>query len=153
MQRDFDAELSDDRTFKIGGQNFSWRYLHWREFAVWMDTEADKEEQEARRQEAERAERIAAAVAKGDEPPDDLPDMGTLLESYETMIERICLYLSKEDQNRFRALTSSDDVVIPQVSLRELAGWLVEQQTARPTGPAATSSRGRGRTAVSSVAS
>ena len=31
--RDFDSELEQDRSIKIGGQVFHWRYPHWKDGA------------------------------------------------------------------------------------------------------------------------
>ena len=37
--RDFDSELVEDRSIKIGGQVFHWRYPHWKDGAELFDRE------------------------------------------------------------------------------------------------------------------
>ena len=47
MPRDFDAMLTDDQEFTIGGETFKWRYLHWREFSKAIDLEVDRRKADA----------------------------------------------------------------------------------------------------------
>ena len=125
MPRDFDAILSDDQEFIIGGQKFKWRYIHWREFAGAIDVEVAKN-------------------AEGSSKEDD-DESQTVTESYEKVIERVCLYLAPEDKTRFLTLMDDPDHPIPTIQLSELATWLVEVQTDLPTKPSSASTAGHGR--------
>ena len=126
MPRDFDAMLTEDQEFTLGGEIFHWRYLHWREFAEAIDLEVDRRKEEA----------------PGGEDPED---NDTVVESYERVIERVVLYLVPDDVERFRELMNDTTKPIPTIVVNELGNWLVEVQTARPTEPSSDSTAGRGR--------
>lgn len=141
MPRNFDELHTDDRTFTIGGQEFKWRYLHWREFAGSID-----EEQAARAE----ARKNGTEPAK-DEAEEDEGD--TLVESFEKVIGRILMYLEPGDHARFLEATEDEDKPVTIVQLNELANWLLEVQTDRPTQAPQISSPGPGLVAASSRAS
>ena len=125
MPRDFDAILTEDQEFIIGGQTFRWRYLHWSEFATAIDLEVAKSKEDPK--------------AEADEENE------TVTESYEKVIERVCLYLEADDKERFLKLMHDSERPIPTIQLAELATWLVEVQTDLPTKPSSDSTAGRGR--------
>jgi hypothetical protein len=42
MQKDFDSEVAEDRTFKMGGEVFTYRIFHWTETVDMLDTKLDE---------------------------------------------------------------------------------------------------------------
>lgn len=118
--KDFDALLEENRTFRVNGQTFTWRYVGWREFAQWVDSSLEDEEEPAEEEPKE-----------GEEEKE--PETPKLEESLEGVVKRISRYLIPEDVERFEALAMSEDSKIPWVVLTELRDWIQEVQTNLPT--------------------
>ena len=137
MPRDFDAGLERDRVFKVGGDSFTYRIVHWREFAQLIDDESAREL-------AAQAEQKQIAEAEGEEAAELLE--ATMVADMERVLSRVCQYLVPEDVERFKAFATNEEKPFSWGQLLELRDWLGEVQTARPTKQPGTSSRGRGGT-------
>jgi hypothetical protein len=51
--------------------------------------------------------------------------------------------LEEPDQERFTAMIRDPDIIVEVETLGEIAGWIVEQYTSRPTKPRSRSAAGR----------
>jgi hypothetical protein len=61
----------------------------------------------------------------------------------EAIIEFLGNAMDGDDADRFEALIKDPDRIVQVETLGEIAGWLVEQYTARPTRPRSRSASGR----------
>lgn len=93
-------------------------------------------------------ERTAVAFADGDE----LPDGGEVMTPDEALAQNVAvpegdhakvLVAPADDVKRFRALMRDKRRIVPIDTLGELVIWLSEELGNRPTGPSASSRRGR----------
>lgn len=137
MPRNFDEELIDDRQFTIGGETFSWRYLHWREFAAVMDKEDEESKQ---REQAQK------------EAGDGWVDPTTFVGNHEELVESIVLLLDPGQAARFKETVNDPAKEIGFQQIVRLHNWLLNQQTARPTDPPEGSGPSGGATGASSQA-
>jgi hypothetical protein len=145
MPKNFDEILEQDRKFTIGGQEFTWRYMHPMEFASWIDDGAERELARL----AEAAKRAEDAV---DGEIDQNSDRQSMRKGVEDIIEDILRFLIEDDRDRFSDMVGNEVTAPPYPALRELRAWLQEAQTGRPTEQPSTSSPGRGRPVATSKA-
>lgn len=137
MGQNFDHVHPEDRSFTLGGEDFHWRPIWWRDFGAMIDesiAEATRQEREAKRKEDE-------AKARGEEPPEDDT---SIVESYEEVIDRIVKYLEPDEVDRFRALVDNREKQISHLQLMMLRDWLQEVTNKRPTELPSPSGAGRG---------
>lgn len=143
--RNFDEFYNGDRAFIMGGQTFHWRPLHWREWGELIDRRAAEEVAEQK----EREEKIEALMANGKksrvEAEEEVDDATTLVESFQTVIERITVYLEPDEVTGFRTVLDDQEKRISIAQLNALMVWLQEVQTPdRPTETLSSSSSGPG---------
>lgn len=152
----FDQFYNGNRAFILGGQTFHWRPIHWREWGEILDRRAA--EQYAA--DAKRKERIQALVEKGMSDFDaelqvdeEIDQEETTVESFERVIERICVYLVPEDITGFRSVVNDASKNISVAMLHGLMVWLQGVQTPdRPTETPSLSSSSPGTTGATSPA-
>jgi hypothetical protein len=132
--RDWDSELVEDRSFKIGGQVFNWRYPHWREGALLFDQEMEEVSQAAESENGNAAFSFVADI--------------------ETAIKRIPMFLETENDahKRFKDLMGRKTDPIPRHQIAQLYRWLVEVTSGFPTAPPSDSTSGGGSNGESSTA-
>jgi hypothetical protein len=116
--RDFDSELPEDRSIKIGGQVFHWRYPHWRDGALLFDQEMT-EVQEA---------------AKGADQNGDAKEFSFVADT-ETAIKRVPMFLENENdaQKRWKDLVARKTDPVPRHQIAQLYRYLVEVTSGFPT--------------------
>ena len=150
--QNFDEFYNGDRAFILGGQTHHWRPMHWREWGEIIDRRAADEAAEA----VERDAKIAALVKEGkpqDEAEDIVDDEGTLVESFENVVDRIVVYLEPGDIPGFRAVLEDRDKRISVAQLQALMVWLQGVQTPdRPMETLSSSSSGPGTQGATSPA-
>lgn len=137
MPRNFDDEFTPkttDRKFILAGEEFEWKWVHWRILSTWLDGD-----------DVDGAEEEEGAEPKPLETP-------TVVSTMENVAARIVRYLPEEQQERFLATVHNEENGITIVQLNEIDNWLVESQTRRPTEQPARSASGRGRSAATSPA-
>ena len=146
-QRNFDEFYADERAFIIGGGTFHWRPIHWREWGELIDQRAADETKAAE----DREKKIEALLKKKgntlsrSEAEDIVDDEKTLVQSFEDVIDRICVYLEPGDVERFRETLNDKGKHISIAQLNELMVWLQGVQTPdRPTETPSSSSSGPG---------
>lgn len=151
-QQNFDQFYNGDNSFILGGSTWHWRPLHWREWGETIDARI-LEEQE---QDQKRREAIDALVASGKplaEAELEVDDNLTLVESMESVIKRITLYLEPGEVESFKAMVDDRTKRVTIAQLNALHVWLQEVQTPdRPTDTPAPSSPGRGKPGATSPA-
>lgn len=113
--RDWDSELVEDRSFKIGGQVFHWVYPHWREGAKLFDSEMEEVKDAAESNGEAKAFSFTADT--------------------ETAIKRIPMFLDDENDahTRFRDLMARKTDPVPRHQIAQLYRWLVEVTSGFPT--------------------
>jgi hypothetical protein len=150
--QNFDEFYNGNRAFIIGGGTFHWRPLHWREWGELLDARAEEEA----RQQKERQDKIDALIEKGIdqyEAEDTVDDEGTVVESFEKVITRICVYLEPEEETAFMAVVNDRTKSISLAQMNALMLWLQERQTPdRPTEALSSSSSGPGTQGATSPA-
>ena len=131
MQRDWDEELIDDRTFKVGGELFEWVYPHWEVGAKLFD------------------EQLTPAETNGDEP-----QRFSFVDDTKFAIDKIPLFLSKKHDAhaRFKRLVGRKEDAVPRYQLVQLYKWLVEVTGGLPTTPPSEQPSGGGDSDTSSSA-
>ena len=143
-QRNFDEFYDDQRSFVLGGQTLHWRPIHWREWGELIDQRAADETKE----QAERDKKIAALVKKGKEEweaAEIVDDEKTVIQSFESIVERICVYLEADDVPKFKEIVNDTSKPISVALLNDLMVWLQGVQTPdRPTETPSGSSSGPG---------
>jgi hypothetical protein len=152
--QNFDEFYNGNRAFIIGGGTFHWRPIHWREWGEILDTRAAQQYAD----EAKRKERIAALVATGKgefdaelEVDEQIDQEETTVESFEEVIERICVYLVPEDIASFKSVANDKSKNISVAMLHGLMVWLQGVQTPdRPTETLSPSSSSPGTTGATS---
>lgn len=124
--RDWDSELVEDRSFKIGGQVFHWVYPHWKEGAKLFDDEMSEVKE--------------AAESNGDAKE------FSFTADTETAIKRIPMFLEDENDahTRFKDLMSRKTDPVPRHQIAQLYRWLVEVTSGFPTTPPSASTPGDG---------
>jgi hypothetical protein len=133
MQRDFDAELVEDREFRIGGQVFKWVYPHWKDGALLFDQEMTD----------------VAQAADGAESNGSF----SFVADTETAIKRVPMFLdpAQESHKRWKELTSRKTDPVPRHQIAQLYRWLVEVTSGFPTAQPSDSSSGDGTSEGSSA--
>ena len=151
-QRNFDEFYDDQRSFVLGGQTFHWRPIHWREWGELIDQRAEDEAKE----QAERDRKIAKLVKAGKEEweaAEIVDDEKTVVQSFESVITRILVYLEASDRDRFRETVNDPEKPISIALLNDLMVWLQGVQTPdRPTETPSDSSSGPGTQGATSPA-
>lgn len=114
--RDWDAELVQERTFKIGGELFEWIYPHWEIGAKIFDGDLTKAEN------------------------GDGKQIGFWMNDTQTAISIIPLFLNpkNESHKRFKALVARKTDAVPRYQFSQLAAWLVEVTGGLPTNPSSS---------------
>lgn len=128
MSRNFDELLTEDRTFTVRGQTFTW-------------VEVRPEALSA------MGKSLSAVDANGDgdqEVDDDA--------AWAAIDDQILLFLIPEDQERWKELRAREAEPVTVKQINAILQYLVEEQTDRPTETPSASAPGPGRTAPSSRA-
>lgn len=127
--RDWDAELVEDRTFKIGGQLFEFIYPNWQVGAKIFDEE------------------LTPAETNGDEPP-----AFSWVDDTKKAIERIPMFLDPRNdaEKRWKALVARKTDAVPRYQIAQLYRWLVQVTSNLPTTPPSTPDVGGGDTETGS---
>ena len=110
--RNWDAELVEDREFRIGGELFEWIYPHWEVGAKIFDDDLDPEEQD------------------GSEP-----QQFSFVADTKLAIERIPMFLNTKNgaHKRFKALAARKTDAVPRYQFVQLYRWLVQVTGGLPT--------------------
>lgn len=82
---------------------------------------------------------------------EDEEDPDTALDSIENAHEKIKLFLTEDDRERWDNLRAKEDQPITSEQLRAVLQWMIEVQTGRPTEPLSPSDSGDGSTAATST--
>jgi hypothetical protein len=117
MQRDWDAELIEDRSFKIGGELFEWIYPHWEIGARLFD------------------DNLEPAKKNGD---GDASEGGFYFQAdTQLAIDRIPLFLNPKNdaKARFKRLAARKEDAVPRHQFVQLYRWLVQVTGGLPTDP------------------
>jgi hypothetical protein len=132
----------EDRAFTIGGQDFHWMPMWWREFGQMIEDETDKviARQREREEYEKEAERLRAAGQTVPDPPDE----ETLVDSYEELIDAISKYLDPSEVDRFKEVMNDPSKRISAVQLAELRDWIRDVANNRPTEQSSPSEPGPG---------
>lgn len=140
---DFDAALVEDRSFKIGGEVFKWRYPHPSETQPIFQKDLDSLfDAEAQNGSAETMELGGITIVRTN-LKDDLEDTQ----------KRIAIFIDREDGalERWNKLTKRRENPIPGFQYRDLYNWLIQVTSGRPTNQPLDSVPGAGRTEASST--
>lgn len=137
MGQDFDHVYPEDRSFTLGGEEFHWQPIWWRDFGAMIDETVAK----AAREEKEAERKAAEAKERGEEPPED---DSSVVDSYEEVIDRIVKYLEPDEVDRFRAVVNNPEKKTSHLQLMMLRDWLQEVTNKRPTELPSPSGAGRG---------
>ena len=153
--QNFDEFYNGNRAFIIGGQTFHWRPIHWREWGELIDSRVADE----LREEEEREKKIDALVKKTKVSRDeaiakvDAEDEGTVVESFERLVDRAVRYLEPKETESFKATLNDKDSGVSYAMLNALMTWLQEVQVPdRPTEALSSSSSGPGTAGATSPA-
>lgn len=132
MQRDWDAELIEDRTFKVGGELFEWIYPHWEVGAKLFDGQ------------------LTPAQQNGS--GEDGPQQFSFVADTKLAIEGIPLFLNPKNDavKRFKALTARKTDAVPRYQFVQIYRWLVEVTGGLPTTPPSEQQAGGGDSDTSS---
>ena len=156
--QNFDEFYNGNNAFIIGGGTFHWRPIHWREWGELLDKQSAEayEESKARK---DRIEALMAANPDMDaidaeyEIDEQIDQENTTVESFERVIERICVYLVPEEIADFKAVANDKSKKISVQMLNGLMVWLQGVQTPdRPTETLSLSSSSPGSTGATSPA-
>ena len=120
MPKSFDDLVSNERTFVVRGETFTWRDV--------------------------RPEILTAFQPSESEEKKDENDNSGI---WKQLDEQILLFLVPEDQERWLNLRAREDNPVTIVQLNAILEWLVGEQTERPTLTPSPSASGRGRTGAS----
>ena len=109
--RNWDAELVEDREFRIGGELFEWIYPHWEIGAKIFDDDL-------------------TPTTNGDQPTEFSFQADTKL-----AIERIPMFLNTKNDahKRFKALAARKVDAVPRYQFVQLYRWLVQVTGGLPT--------------------
>lgn len=112
--RNWDAELVDDREFRIGGELFEWIYPHWEVGAKIFDDDLDP------------------AETNGNEPA-----QFSFVADTKLALERIPMFLNTKNDahKRFKALAARKTDAVPRYQFVQLYRWLVQVTGGLPTTP------------------
>ena len=123
--RDFDSELEQDRSIKIGGQVFHWRYPHWKDGALLFDEEMSQVQESSQNGETQEFSFVADT---------------------ETAIKRVPMFLDTENDahKRWKDLVARKTDPVPRHQIAQLYRYLVEVTSGFPTTQPSDSSSGDG---------
>ena len=119
MPKSFDDLISQERTFVLRGETFTWRDVRPEILTAFQPT-----------------------VEDGKEPEDNSG-------IWKQLDEQIQLFLVPEDVERWTNLRSREENPVTIIQLNAILEWLVGEQTERPTETPSPSGSGRGKTARS----
>lgn len=124
MQRDWDAELIQDREFRIGGEIFEWIYPHWE-----VGAQIFNEELTARPSE------------NGGEPEEFDWVVNT-----KKAVDGVPMFLNPKNDSlkRWKALVSRKEDAVPRFQIAQLYNWLVQVTGNLPTNPPSLTPSGDG---------
>ena len=117
MPKNFDDLISQERTFVVRGETFTWRDVRPEILTAFQPTDEPKE-------------------------GEDADNSGI----WKQLDEQIQLFLVPEDAERWANLRSREDNPVTIVQLNAILEWLVGEQTERPTQTPSPSGTGRGKT-------
>ena len=131
--RDFDSELVEDRSIKIGGQVFHWRYPHWKDGAELFDREMSE-------------------VSEAAEQNGDAKEFSFVADT-ETAIKRVPMFLDTENDahKRWKDLVARKTDPVPRHQIAQLYRYLVEVTSGFPTTQPSDSGSGAGSSEDSST--
>lgn len=121
MAKSFDDLVSNERTFSVRGETFTWRDVRPEILTAFTPSENEDEKKD----------------------PDDNSGVWKQLD------EQIALFLVPEDVERWHNLRAREENPVTIVQLNAILEWLVAEQTERPTQTPSPSGSGRGKTARS----
>jgi len=121
VARNFDDLISQDRTFVVRGETFTWNDVRPEVLTAFKPSENGDAEKD----------------------PDDNSGIWAQLD------EQIMLFLVPEDRARWTNLREREENPITIIQLNAILEWLVGEQTERPTQTPSPSGSGPGRTARS----
>ena len=120
MPKNFDDLISQERTFVVRGETFTWQDVRPEVLTAFQaETEVDPEKPETN-----------AAIWK-------------------QLDEQISLFLVPEDRERWEKLRAREENPVTVIQLNEILTWLVGEQTERPSQTPSPSGPGRGKSARS----
>jgi len=130
--RDFDSELEQDRSIKIGGQVFHWRYPHWKDGALLFDEEMSQVQESSQNGETQEFSFVADT---------------------ETAIKRVPMFLDTENDahKRWKDLVARKTDPVPRHQIAQLYRYFVEVTSGFPTTQPSGSGSGDGSSADSST--
>lgn len=120
MPKSFDDLISQERTFVVRGETFTWQDV--------------------------RPEVLTAFTPETEVNPED-PESNVGV--WKQLDEQIALFLVPEDRERWAKLRAREENPVTIIQLNEILTWLVGEQTERPSQTPSPSGRGRGKTAPS----
>jgi hypothetical protein len=118
MPKNFDDLISQERTFVVRGETFTWRDVRPEILTAFQPVEQETKEGE------------------------EADNSGI----WKQLDEQIQLFLVPEDVERWANLRSREDNPVTIVQLNAILEWLVGEQTERPTQTPSPSGTGRGKT-------
>jgi hypothetical protein len=121
VPKTFDDLVSNERTFIVRGETFTWRDVRPEVLTAFTPSE------------------------NGKEAGEEEDNSGI----WRTLDEQIMLFLVTEDRERWENLRAREDNPVTIVQLNAILEWLVGEQTDRPTQTPSPSGSGRGKTAPS----
>jgi hypothetical protein len=83
---------------------------------------------------------------------EDDPKDEKAIDALKRLDERVKMFLSPDQHERYDAVRARDDKPVTMAQLNDLATWVIEVQSDRPTQQPSPSGRGRGKTARTSEA-
>lgn len=119
MPKSFDDLISQERTFVVRGETFTWQDV--------------------------RPEILTAFQPETKEDEESADNSGI----WKQLDEQISLFLVPEDRERWAKLRARDENPVTIIQLNEILTWLVGEQTERPSQTPSPSGPGRGKTARS----
>lgn len=120
MPKSFDDLISQERTFVVRGETFTWQDVRPEVLTAFQpETEVDPEKPE------------------------------TNVDIWKQLDEQISLFLVPEDRERWAKLRAREENPVTIIQLNEILTWLVGEQTERPSQTPSPSGPGRGKSARS----
>lgn len=120
MPKSFDDLISQERTFIVRGETFTWQDVRPEILTAFQsETEVDPEKPE------------------------------TNVDIWKQLDEQIMLFLVAEDHERWQKLRAREENPVTIIQLNEILTWLVGEQTERPSQTPSPSGPGRGKSARS----
>lgn len=148
--RNFDELYNGNRAFVLGGQEFHWRPLHWREWGELVDVRVARETEEQQKREKFIADLISGGktLEQAEQAADDEV---TLVSTFEDLVERVLVYVEPGEKDRLSEVINNPEKRVSVAILNDLVVWLQEVQTPdRPTETPMSSSSGPGTSGATS---